>query len=375
MSSNLPALAPALLTIRQQANRLLRKHWVISGKEKHSGEALRILYAGSPQHARYIAALAFGDSSETIELGIGLLVNSHRLCSKHQCDALIIESSTVSPPFFCPWLDRGLRIPAWVSAEVDIDAGLALLKTRKSLKEDQRRIRKAGLHYIVSREPGDFHDFYYNMYRPTVLGNHGESALPRSFNNICCNPEQKIIIKVMHQDEWIAGKVIDLESSPAKSMVNGVRDNNPLYFKMRAMCAAYTFTMQYLQQLGHKRLSMGGSRGFLSDGVLQFKNKWNLDITETIEPYWYFLPVRPTQGLKSFLTHNPCFDSTDQLKIIAFANTDEDFQLFVSRCKSLYHYRNIDKVLFYTDLSVDRKSLPDRLNSIIEFRSSQCLFS
>ena len=90
------------------------------------------------------------------------------------------------------------------------------------------------------------------------------------------------MILIKFKDQEIAGSLIAYKGHNARLWCFGIKDANPDYVKMGAFGALYYFSFQYLKNKGFKQVGVGGSRPFLNDGVLNYKKKWGLRITDLI---------------------------------------------------------------------------------------------
>jgi hypothetical protein len=113
-----------------------------------------------------------------------------------------------------------------------------------------------------------------------------------------------ILLKVIRNELAIAGALVVTGQSPRLWAI-GAQGDNPECRKCSAYTAAYHFAAEYLAGQGHDNMHMGMSRGFLNDGILQYKNKWDQRVIG-VDTTGYILKIlRPAAGSDAFLAGNP----------------------------------------------------------------------
>ena len=65
------------------------------------------------------------------------------------------------------------------------------------------------------------------------------------------------------------------------------------------------FGLQHLENKGYKKASLGYSRPFLHDGILQFKKKWSQRLVTADDEGFALKVLSRTPAAKAFLCHNP----------------------------------------------------------------------
>jgi hypothetical protein len=295
-------LAKAKTLLKEFIGVLRSGIWVLEGNETASGEPLKVFFAGSETQKAHLSGLAFGGTCK--EHYYGKLYFWNILywlrINRHQCDIAILEGSRLhrflykkSSDFFMPiWLKTKVAIP--------------LLVTSRSYKEDIRRIRKCQLSYEITREDDKVDNFYHHMYRPAVNASHGKSTIEIGYDNMkkLLDQDKCVLLLVIKEGMSIAGALIILGNLPRLWAI-GVRSGDLTYRKCSANTAAYHFGAQYLTEQGYQTMHLGMSRGFLNDGILQYKNKWDQRVTGCDSSGFILKILRVTAGTKSFLINNP----------------------------------------------------------------------
>ncbi|MFT4825794.1 MAG: hypothetical protein ACJAUG_002268 [Halioglobus sp.] len=246
--------------------------WILDGIEPYTGKSLRIFFAGGNQLKVYITQLAF--SGVTNETSLGKLYLWNILYAlwrnTHDCALAIIEGEQAHQFLY---QHRGdYYVPSWIWSSVPIP----LKPSSKGAKEDLRRIRKNGLTYQLSNDPGDLLDFYDNIYLPTIQARHENTAVFSSFDEITdvMSKGDNCLLLVKHEEKTVAGVIILMRDVP-RLWLGGIRDSNDAYRRMGAVGATYFFPAMYLSDQGYQQMDLGRSRSFFNDGVFRYKSKWD----------------------------------------------------------------------------------------------------
>lgn len=295
--------------------------WILEGNEAVSGKPLKILFVGSEKQQAHISILAFGGkltehySGKLYFWRIVYLLYAKR----SRCDIAIIEGTRLHRLLYKKTDD--FFLPIWLKTRVAIP----LLVTSHSYKEDIRRIRKSGLSYEITRESDKIDDFYHNMYRPSVNASHGESTIEIGYENMMrlFQRDKCVLLLVIKEGISIAGVLIILGDLPRLWAI-GVHNNDPAYRKCSANTATYHFAAQYLTEQGYQAMHMGMSRGFLNDGILQYKNKFDQRVTGHDNTGFVLKVIHTTAATDSFLINNPfVYLSDEELSGAVFLDGDK----------------------------------------------------
>jgi hypothetical protein len=159
------------------------------------------------------------------------------------------------------------------------------------------------------------------------------------------------LIQIKEGKEIVAGVIIDYKIMNDMPRITklGVLGGNFDYVKRGAIIALYYYTIQYLKQRNHEKLSLGLARPFFNDGVLHHKLNWGAKIVcET--SYGFLLSfLSKKKCLKSFLSCNPLIVK-DRNSLFLVTISDRGFK----RCQYLPKDENklklygLDKIAFYS---------------------------
>ena len=156
---------------------LILNVWVITGEEILSKQKLAIIYIGSEEHKNFLTKLAFGNSYKEDYIGKTWLWSIFKTVKarEHACSLMVAEVPKSSLMLFGK--KKCFYIPLWVRGEVDISVDISSLIKSQSLKSDLRRIARNNLHFELTDELTQFHNFYHNMYLPYITKAHGNRAI------------------------------------------------------------------------------------------------------------------------------------------------------------------------------------------------------
>ena len=242
---------------------------MLEGAERHSGQPLRILFAGQLENKNYIAQLAFAERAADQALGRRWLWALLPPVGKRESDGVdlrIIELDERQR--------RRLRerfqffVPIWIGGEVDLPSRIARLQHSKNAKEDLRRMRKNETTSEVTRDPKAFEYFYSNMYSPYIKNRYGDHAFSMSHEEMAGMYGNSDLFFVKVRGERVAGQILLYENDRVRAWSIGVKDGDRSYVKAGAIKALDYLLFSYLAERGYKVLHMGASRPFLLDGAL-----------------------------------------------------------------------------------------------------------
>ncbi len=288
----------------QWLRRLRVDVWLAEGEELHSGSPLSVLCAVSEHEQKYLLELIFRKPYRRGHLGRHWLWNiaESPSATASACSLVILETDESHLKCALARSHNSYFIPGWVFGEVTLPRDPEA--TRK-VNGDLRRIRRHGLQFEITRDPGQCDDFYNNMYVPYISKIFGDRAILVSGQRMQADMAFSDLLLIRNQEQTIAGQLLMHYESGSCFGIMGVRDGNRDNVKAGAACALYHYGFQYLQDQGHRKAWLGWSRPFLNDGVLQFKKKWSQRIVKSEFDGFVLTVVANTPGSTAFLCNNP----------------------------------------------------------------------
>ena len=306
--------------------------WLLEGEERISKKYISILFLGGGAEKTYLAGLAFSGAYSESLLGKEWIWNLRRVTKQKLADIVVVTNAG-------PWLYRYLSdgkefyVPNWVQGEIVFSEALARMKTSSHLKSDLRRIRKNDFKFELTKSPSKFDEFYNTMYVPYITKAYGRTAHLMSYERMKELERQSELMLVTRYGEPLAGQILVYEHDRVRCWSIGVKDGNHDYVKMGAQAALYWYEIQYLSDRGYKAMHVGVSRAFLRDGVLQFKNKWGMNILRPTRKGLLLKPLRNSEGAMSFLENNPFIEYKDEKYVgIAFSEDCASTVIFRNLC-------------------------------------------
>jgi len=223
------------------------------------------------------------------------------------CSFSVIQTGWKSDKFIRS--KRMFCVPTWVFGSVDLTADFdAQLRNNKSAKRNLRKVKNGHFEVEVSSDPLLFEEFYYKMYQPYIYKRYGECAIDMSYNRLkgqFVNGSE--ILFVIKESQRIAGTMICYKDDNTVAYELGVRDGDFRWVEQGAISALYFNTINYCRSKGIKKLSLGGSRPFLSDGVLNYKlRNWNMKVDDYSKTFYFLIKQhRQSNFAQDFLSKNP----------------------------------------------------------------------
>lgn len=321
--------------------------WVAERDRRDDGAPVAVLCVAGTWDRSFVLGEILGDEYRERRVGRTWLWNLPKVWAEAgtKCCAAVVR---VRPGFrrllgSAKWL----RIPAWVDGEVDLPLSPQVLASG-NVKKDLRKIRKHELAYEVTRDIEKFDDFYHHMFVPHIARAHGRGARiwPREF--VLEHFENGELLLVNKDGQSIAGGVVSYARAVPLLALMGVRDGNREFVRDGAIGARYHFTFRHLVEKGYSKVALGRSRAFLDNGVLRYKKKLGLRLTEPTEGYFYLRVPRDSEASRSLLKNSPLiFENRGLLYGAVFidardeALSDEDFR----RLAREYHYEGLSRVV------------------------------
>ena len=288
---------------------LIRKEiWLLEGLDPRTQKPWRILYAGQEKEKHYIGNVYFGGDYTCRSLGDRWLwqLFFHSKTLPDTCCFSVVQTR---------WpITRHIRlknlycIPFWVYGSVDLSDDVdENIHRSKSARYNIARMKKSRFKIEISRDMALFDDFYTNMFQAYIGKRHDRCSVIDPYERMKARfQEDGEILFVKKGSQRIAGMIISYDHGEAAAYRLGVRDGDFQWVKEGAITALYYHTIKHCRDKGFKKLHLGGSRPFLSDGVLNYKIKnWNMKIDGYPEHFYFLLkPLRPSVATEKFLYAN-----------------------------------------------------------------------
>lgn len=275
---------------------------IISGKELHSGDHIKLLYIGKDVHLEYLKKILFSEYNPPIKLEktycwkLRKLINSN----SENCSLIIIENTLSNTTAYN---SDDYFIPLWLKSSVP----LPLTAKNKSAKSDVRLLNKNNLSYHVSSDIFLADSFYHNMYLPYISSRFAKGGVLMEYSQLLDKIQNKTaeILYVSHANKVVAGVVVDYEYNLPKIWSIGVLNAEVQYLQLGVVGACYFYLGKYLFENNYSRANFGYSRAFYNDGVFTLKRKWGISIEGNVESGFLLKIPKNEISTNSFLKNNP----------------------------------------------------------------------
>lgn len=283
---------------------------LLTGKEKHSSELLRVFYFGVGENLAYLIELLYSEHEDAIQATDVNPWRARTWCEKFQSEVDLVVLDLPWPVCRFVKKDGFLTLAPWVNMVIPIgDTWEAVVgRWAKNVKgEDLRRIRKHQLNYRMVDSEQAFRDFYHSFYVPYVTMRFGDAVFIEPEAKIVSIHEYGEIIEIIRGDTVIAaGILIDVDGSLGFHWTGIPTDIDP---PMRdgAFAALYYFIVRLAYERGCDEVDCFTSRPTLSDGVLRYKRKWGgiLSGCDTLNGQILLKPMRSNRAVTTFLRQHP----------------------------------------------------------------------
>ncbi|GEM_PF-3722544 len=176
-----------------------------------------------------------------------------------------------------------------------------------SLHTDFNLIKRFKYTHVFSRDVQSLRFFYENMYVPYMKNRHNIFAYIAEFNAIQKCFKKGGLIFIKQGNKFISGGVIELYKNGLRFTHLGILNGDVSLIKKGALSSLYYFMFKLARERSLNVVDLGHSRGFLDDGLLRYKAKWNTKVSFNKKQSSTFLLkiVNFTPAIKSFLLRNP----------------------------------------------------------------------
>lgn len=292
--------------------RIRKRVWIVKGAEKNSGDSLTLVFAGTVINKNYIRHLIFGNEFQEEYIGKRFFSNILQSRGLNKLNGSIIVMEVEKELRKRLPKDGSFVTPCWLSGELDLSNDLVKLVSA-NIKRNIKKIKQKNVRYEIQNGIRDFDNFYHTMYFPYINKRYTDEAVVWSYEDMKKEFAKCIHLLVLRENDEIAGTLINIREEIPRLWVIGIKNGNFELLKEGAMHAIWYFFFQYFREKGAKRVSLGYTRSFFDDGVLQYKKKWGMKIAGTSRECFILKPLAGSPGVLSFLRNNPFICEEDGL--------------------------------------------------------------
>lgn len=316
---------------------------VLTGREKYSGEHLRVFYFGLGENLSYLTDLLFSEYEDNIQAANVSPWRAPAWCEKFQAGVDIVILDLPWPVCRVVRSDGFLTLAPWVNMIIPIGKTWEDVVGRwsKNVKgADLRPIRKHQLNFRMINSEQAFRDFYNVFYVPYVTMRFGDAVFIEPEEKIVAVHEYGEIIEILRENTVIAEAIlIDVDGSLGFHWIGAPVDIDPP-MREGAFAALYYFIIRLAYERGCNEVDCFTSRPTLSDGVLRFKRKWGAMLSDCDDMNGQILlkPMRINQAVLTNMGHNPLITRVDDRFIakVLFAESEVSASLVQETIDTYY---------------------------------------
>jgi len=322
--------------------------WLLAADDAQDQDKNRVLFVGRTEERHFISKLFFGGNCTHQSLGHHWLWRTLFYNEKigEGCSFSVIQTRWQISRFFR--LKSMFCVPAWVFGSVSLTSAFDLhIKKNRCVKKKLREIKKGNFTIEISSDPLLFDEFYHKMHEPYMKKRYGKCAINENYDRIKARFQQgSEILFVKSGSQRIAGMIICYKSGDALAYRLGVRDGDFKWVEKGAISALYFHALKYCRSIGYKKLKLGGSRPFFSDGVLNYKLKsWNMKIDDYSKQFYFiFKPLKTSNFNRNFLSQHQFISlQKDKMIINTFCKGGKE-KTIVKETKERYFKKGLTEV-------------------------------
>ena len=301
-----------MLRVFKLTNQLNFSVFLIQGKEKNSGEKIKIIYLSNDELDGYISNILFCEVPKCEKIGESSIRNIERECEKFfsNIDAIFVKSDMFYSGFF---EKRGfIIIPEWISLTLDIERPFETIYKNfsYSTKREIRKVKSYGFSHEISHDLEKLKLFYYKMYLPYTKKKHGELTICVNFHSMRHLFEMGYkLMLIKYNEEYVSGWLFFLKDKKYVAKYMGIMDGKAGLLKQGLGDAAFYFSILWAKKNGAKLINFGACKSFLHDGVFRYKRKWGTKVERADKLIFYdifsFRVCSKSKGIQVFLEMNP----------------------------------------------------------------------
>lgn len=304
---------------------------IITGKEKYSGAAIKVLYLGETEDSPFLQLGKIYSRGEAAgkylnyQFVLDSIYSDYEIVTqKKNVSALNIQKrilrrgkevdliiADVESCFF-PDIKAApyLVLPKWIWQKLTLaESWDAIMRNfSKNLRKELRRILKRGYQYVVSGSESHFRQFYYEMYLPYTERRFGKLATPNKSREMQQGFTGDREIQFLLQNEQVVVGVLQKYTRDQMiSVMSAAADHFTPDMIKGAFTAMDYFGIMTAFEKGCRSIDFMGSRPFLKDGPFRYKRKWGAAIVECPFPVndFHFKICNFNSGVRNFFSNNP----------------------------------------------------------------------
>jgi hypothetical protein len=167
-------------------------------------------------------------------------------------------------------------LPFWVdcclSLEPSVETVLGAIS--RTLRQEMRATEALGYTLEYSDGKDDLEVFWTQMHLPTIRGRHGVHGILAELSQGQELLQNGRFMKLYRGKEWVAGGLMVHRAQELWFAKLGWLQGDQDLLRAHVVNLLYRGAIRYAAESGYRRINLGGCRGFLDDGIFQYKMKW-----------------------------------------------------------------------------------------------------
>lgn len=336
----------------------------LEGKERITGEPVRLFYFGHGENYDFILKRLYSDyRTLKVEKDIWAF-NIKKWIKKYseQVDMIVCDVNL----FYERMLPRGeyIKIPHWIRQQYNVpDSWEAVMQSfRKNTKKtDLRKVRKYKFTYAISTSEADYKTFYHTMHVPYLEKRFDDLVIIEPESKFLRQCRKGHLMQIYREDEVVAAVLLHMADGRLAYVWVGVPENIVGDMFNGAFSALYYYTILHGYENGCREIDFLGTRPVLNDGLFRYKRKWGTHVCTSPIPRGDMLikPLRLTTAIKSFFSDN-YFLSRDKkngrligkILVTSHRPNKDDIQDLIHN----YHTDGLERLHIYSTQGVDAET-------------------
>jgi len=335
-------VVPAYFVLREvlsTGSPLRLSAYLLQGREKWKGDPLTTLFWGDERGVIYLSNLLYSKEIMKERLNTVFIWNSRSRLNLdlRRADLIFIKIDHL----FSRFLSRQgfLMIPELILFIGDISKPLPEilnLPMNKSMRENLREIRRHNYSFEMTKEPGKFEYFYYQMYLPYVTKRYKELAFVTAFRDMERAFKKGQLLLIRKGSDYVAGNILTVDQDTVLSVSLGIKDGEIRHLREGALIACNYFTILWAKEKGYRWLDLGHSIPFFKDGLFSYKKSLGMGIKRSprVRTVFGMKICNFHRGVQNFLEKNP-FIFIAQEKPMALIVIDQNHPLTLEEVQLL----------------------------------------
>ena len=161
----------------------------------------------------------------------------------------------------------------------------------------------------------------------------------------------ELLENIKEGQKIVAGVIIDYKMMNDIPRITklGVLEGDFKYVKRGVLIALYYYTIQYLKERNHEKFSLGSTRPFFSDGILQHKLNWGAKIVCESSNAILLSLLSKNKRLIRFLSSNPfVIRNRNSLALATFSDSSSNECPYLPKDEKKLKLYGLEKSISYS---------------------------